>query len=276
MSDIGNDRVAILLAGGSGSRLMPITKIFSKQLLPIYNKPMIFYSMSTLIRLGHRNIILISNPQHKDYYFKLFKNGEDLGVKIKYVIQKKPNGIAEAFLLTKKFIENKKTTLILGDNIFFSKFENIVIKNDSATVVTTNVNNPSEYGVVERTKKNIKIYEKPQSTKSKEVITGLYFYDKKVLKYASQIKPSSRGELEISDINNIYLKNNKMNFYEISSVDTWFDAGNYDTLLDTSYFIKSLESKRNLIFGCPFQSAYEQKLISKKKFDRIKKIFKYY
>ena len=276
MSDIGNDRVAILLAGGSGSRLMPITKIFSKQLLPIYNKPMIFYSMSTLIRLGHRNIILISNPQHKDYYFKLFKNGEDLGVKIKYVIQKKPNGIAEAFLLTKKFIENKKTTLILGDNIFFSKFENIVIKNDSATVVTTNVNNPSEYGVVERTKKNIKIYENPQSTKSKEVITGLYFYDKKVLKYASQIKPSSRGELEISDINNIYLKNNKMNFYEISSVDTWFDAGNYDTLLDTSYFIKSLESKRNLIFGCPFQSAYEQKLISKKKFDRIKKIFKYY
>ncbi len=276
MSDIGNDRVAILLAGGSGSRLMPITKIFSKQLLPIYNKPMIFYSMSTLIRLGHRNIILISNPQHKDYYFKLFKNGEDLGVNIKYVIQKKPNGIAEAFLLTKKFIENKKTTLILGDNIFFSKFENIVIKNDSATVVTTNVNNPSEYGVVERTKRNIKIYEKPQSTKSKEVITGLYFYDKEVLKYASQIKPSSRGELEISDINNIYLKNNKMNFYEISSVDTWFDAGNYDTLLDTSYFIKSLESKRNLIFGCPFQSAYEQKLISKKKFDRIKKIFKYY
>lgn len=276
MSHIGNDRVAILLAGGSGSRLMPITKIFSKQLLPIYNKPMIFYSMSTLIRLGHRNIIIISNPQHKDYYFKLFKNGEDLGIKINYVIQKKPNGIAEAFLLTKKFIKNKKTTLILGDNIFFSKFENIVIRNDSATVVTTNVYNPSEYGVVERSKKNIKIYEKPKSTKSKEVITGLYFYDKEVLKYASQIKPSSRGELEISDINNIYLKNNKMNFYEISSVDTWFDAGNYDTLLDTSYFIKSLESKRNLIFGCPFQSAYEQKLISKKKFDKIKKIFKYY
>ena len=122
MSHIGNDRVAILLAGGSGSRLMPITKIFSKQLLPIYNKPMIFYSMSTLIRLGHRNIIIISNPQHKDYYFKLFKNGEDLGIKINYVIQKKPNGIAEAFLLTKKFIKNKKTTLILGDNIFFSKF----------------------------------------------------------------------------------------------------------------------------------------------------------
>ena len=206
MSNIGNDRVAILLAGGSGSRLMPITKIFSKQLLPIYNKPMIFYSMSTLIRLGHRNIIIISNPQHKDYYFKLFKNGEDLGIKINYVIQKKPNGIAEAFLLTKKFIKNKKTTLILGDNIFFSKFENIVIRNDSATVVTTNVYNPSEYGVVERSKKNIKIYEKPKSTKSKEVITGLYFYDKEVLKYASQIKPSSRGELEISDINNIYLK----------------------------------------------------------------------
>lgn len=273
---IGDDRIAMILAGGSGSRIMPITKAYSKHLLPIYNKPMIFYSMSTLIRLGHKNIIIITNLEDKKNYFKLFKNGEDLGIKIDYVIQNKPNGIAEAFLLCKKWIKNKKTTLILGDNIFISKFENIIIKNNSATVVTSNVNNPCEYGVVERSKRKIKIIEKPKTTKSKEIITGLYFYDHKVLEYAEQLKPSSRGELEISDINNKYLKKKKLHFYEMKSIDTWFDAGNFDTLLDVSYVIKSLEGKRNLIFGCPFQSAHDQKFISKNKFDKIKKILKYY
>ncbi|MDC0192878.1 sugar phosphate nucleotidyltransferase [Pelagibacteraceae bacterium] len=276
MNMIGNDRIAIILAGGSGSRIMPITKAYSKHLLPVYNKPMIFYSMSTLIRLGHKKIIIITNPEHKENYFNLFKNGEDLGIIIDYVIQNQPNGIAEAFLLCKKWIKNKKTTLILGDNIFFSKFENIVIKNNSATVVTSNVNNPYDYGVVERSNKKIKIIEKPKTTKSKEIVTGLYFYDHKVLEYAKQLKPSSRGELEISDINNKYLNEKKLYFYEMKSIDTWFDAGNFDTLLDVSYFIKSVEGKRNLIFGCPYQSAHDQKLISNRKFDKIKKILKYY
>ena len=262
------ERVGIILAGGSGKRLFPLTKVISKQLLPVYNKPMIYYPLSTLIRLKHKKIVIITTPEHNKLFIDLLGDGSNFGISIDYAIQPKPEGIAQALLIAEPFTLNKKVTLILGDNIFFSQFHKIDLNLNGGQIVTTSVENPSEYGVVEFNAQGepIKIHEKPKKPPSNNIVTGIYFFDEDAIKFAKQLKPSARGELEITDINNFYLEEKKLNIFKLSSIDAWFDAGNYDFLLETSQYIKSIENKKNLIYGCPYLSAFQINNITKEKY----------
>ncbi|MGC8869470.1 MAG: glucose-1-phosphate thymidylyltransferase RfbA [Brevinematia bacterium] len=261
-------RKGIILAGGSGTRLYPITKAISKQLLPVYDKPMIYYPLSTLLLAGIRDVLIISNPEYIDLYKRLLEDGSFIGINIEYKVQEKPKGIAEAFILGEEFIENDSTCLVLGDNIFFGQGFSAMLENASksegATIFGYYVKDPSAYGVIEiKDNKPVSIEEKPQKPKSNYAIPGLYFYDNEVVKIAKSLKPSHRGELEITDINRIYLERGKLNVILFGRGFAWFDAGTYDGLLEASNFIETIQKRQGFYIGCIEEIAFRKGFISK-------------
>ena len=261
-------RKGIILAGGNGSRLYPITKATSKQLIPVYDKPMIYYPLSTLMLAGIRDILIISTPNDRDTFEKLLGDGSQFGINIKYKIQKKPEGIAQAFLIAEEFIKNSSVTLILGDNLFHGDFlVNQLQKNyhlnEGASIFAYSVSDPQRYGVVEFDSKGkaYNIEEKPINPKSKFAITGLYFYDNSVVAKAKKIKPSDRGELEITDLNKMYMKEGKLNVEKMNRGMTWLDTGTTDSLHEASSYIRTLERRQGLKIGCPEEVAWRMNFI---------------
>lgn len=262
----------IILAGGSGSRLNPVTSYITKHLLPVYDKPMIFYPLSVLMLAKIREILIISSAKDIDFFKKLLGDGSDFGLKIDYAIQNKPEGIAQAFLIGEKFIGKDNVSLILGDNIFFgSDFSKSLIKASKkkigSTLFTCNVKDPERYGVITLDKKNNPkfIVEKPTKPISNLAVTGLYFYDNSVIKVAKKLKPSLRGELEITDLNNNFIKKKTTNVEILDRGFYWNDAGTYSSLLETSMVIKNFQSKNNSLIGVPEEISLNNKWINKKK-----------
>ena len=261
-------RKGIILAGGNGSRLYPITKATSKQLIPVYDKPMIYYPLSTLMLAGIRDILIISTPNDRDTFEKLLGNGSQFGIDIKYKIQTKPEGIAQAFLIAEEFIKNSSVTLILGDNLFHGDFlvnqlQKNYLLNEGASIFAYSVSDPQRYGVVEFDSKGkaYNIEEKPLNPKSKFAITGLYFYDNSVVEKAKKIKPSDRGELEITDLNKMYMKEGKLNVEKMNRGMTWLDTGTTDSLHEASSYIRTLERRQGLKIGCPEEVAWRMNFI---------------
>ena len=268
----------IILAGGSGSRLYPITKGTSKQLLSIYDKPMIYYPLSVLMLSGIKDILIISNPENLPNFKKLFSNGSDLGLRISYLEQKHPDGIAQAFTISKDFINDDDVCLVLGDNIFYGKgFSGLLnsaksnLKNKKATVFGYNVNNPSDFGVAsfDFNKNLINIEEKPKSPKSNTAVVGLYFYPNNVVKIANKIKPSKRGEFEISSVNQYYLNNKDLKIEILGRGFTWLDTGTHDSLLEASNFIKTVEKHSGYKVACLEEIAFKMKFIDLKKLNQL-------
>ena len=261
-------RKGIILAGGNGSRLYPITKATSKQLIPVYDKPMIYYPLSTLMLAGIRDILIITTPNDRDTFEKLLGNGSQFGINIKYNIQTKPEGIAQAFLIAEEFIKNSSVTLILGDNLFHGDFlvnqlQKNYLLNEGASIFAYSVSDPQRYGVVEFDSKGkaYNIEEKPLNPKSKFAITGLYFYDNSVVEKAKKIKPSDRGELEITDLNKMYMKEGKLNVEKMNRGMTWLDTGTTDSLHEASSYIRTLERRQGLKIGCPEEVAWRMNFI---------------
>lgn len=253
----------IILAGGSGTRLAPLTKAISKQLLPVYDKPMVYYPLSTLIQIGIKDIAIITAPDQQHLFQNLLSDGKQLGCNFEYFVQEKPAGLAEAFIITEQFIKNSPTCLILGDNIFYgngliTQAKKAMTKSEGATVFGYRVNDPERYGVVEfdETKKAISIEEKPSKPKSPYAIPGLYFYDQQVIRIAKSLTPSQRGELEITDINKSYLTNNKLQVEVIERGVAWLDAGTFESLLQASSFIHAVQERQGLMIGYPEESAW--------------------
>lgn len=273
MKEKKKNRKGIILSGGKGTRLYPSTLSISKQILPVYDKPMIYYSLSTLMLAGIKDILIILKPSDLNIFKNLLGNGSLLGINIQYKIQKKPNGIAEALILGEKFLDGAPSALILGDNLFYGgKLEEILdniskSKNEGATIFAYQVNNPEQYGVIkfDNRGKPIKIYEKPKKFVSNYAITGLYFYDNNAPKYAKDLRPSKRGELEITDLNNIYLKKKKLSVEKFGRGYAWLDTGSHDNLLDASTFIYNLEKRQGLKISCLEEISFNKKWISKKK-----------
>jgi glucose-1-phosphate thymidylyltransferase len=260
----------IILAGGKATRLYPITKAVSKQLLPVYNKPMIYYPLSVLMLAGIRDILIISNEETLPCIEKLFGDGKRLGLNIEYALQKEPKGLAEAFIIGENFIGQDNAALILGDNIFYGHgfsrlLKNVSQNNCGATVFAYYVKDPERYGIVELDKggRPVSIVEKPQNPKSNWAVTGLYFYDNEVINTAKSINPSKRGELEITDVNDAYLKKGKMSVELLGRGYSWLDAGTYESLLDASLFIKTLEERQGFMISCPEEIAYRSGYIDK-------------
>ena len=259
----------IILAGGSGTRLYPLTSCTSKQLLPVYDKPMIYYPLSTLMLFGINEILIISTPEDTPNIKQLFGDGNHLGLKLSYKVQEKPNGIAEAFILGKDFIQNDEVCLILGDNIFYiqsqmKNYRNIVRENNNyATIFGYHVSDPERFGVVEfdENKQAISIEEKPQHPKSNYAVTGLYFYPNDVVKKALSLKPSKRGELEITDLNKLYLKENRLNVIPLKRGNAWLDAGTPDSLMESSQFVQIIEKRQGLKIACIEEIAFRQGFI---------------
>lgn len=268
----------IILAGGTGSRLYPVTISTSKQLLPVYDKPLIYYPLSVLMLAGIREILIITTPEDQNNYKKLFGDGSNFGLSFEYIVQECPKGIAQAFILGKSFIGNDDVCLILGDNIFFGHgFVDILnsssklTQNNKASVFGYYVKNPRSYGVVEFNSYNevISIEEKPTIAKSNYAVTGLYFYPNDVLEKATKVKPSNRGELEISTINEMYLNQNKLNVEILGRGYTWFDTGTPEALLEASMFIEAIEKRQGLKIACLEEIAYNKNFISKTKLIEI-------
>ena len=260
----------IILAGGSGTRLYPLTVSVSKQLLPIYDKPMIYYPFSVLMLAGIREILIITTPRDKESFEKLLGNGSDFGCKIEYAVQAQPNGLAEAFIIGETFIGDDKVALILGDNIFygigFGSLLRSMINIDGAAVFALPVNDPERYGVVEfnKEKKVISIEEKPIKPKSNYAVPGLYFYDNNVVKYAKKVKPSYRGEKEITSLNQIYLKKNKLQVAIMNRGMTWMDTGTVDALDSAIEFVRVIEKRTNKKIACLEEIAYLHGFINRK------------
>ena len=277
---------AIILAGGSGTRLSPLTNAISKQLLPIYDKPMIYYPLSNIMNLGIREIMIISTIEDTPKIKKLLGNGNNIGINIKYKIQPSPDGIAQAFILAKDFIQNDSVCLILGDNIFYgseisgkvidNKFIKAVNVKDGAYIVAYRVSDPKRYGVVELddNDKALSIEEKPQNPKSDFAVTGWYFYDNDVINIAKNIKPSSRGELEITDVNNEYLKRKKLTILRLNSGFAWLDAGTHDSLFKASQFIEVIENRQGIKIGCIEEIAFNKNYINKIDLQKLADKFK--
>ena len=257
-------RKGIILAGGSGSRLYPITKAVCKQLLPVYDKPMIYYPLSTLMLAGVRDILIITKIEDIDKFKNILGNGDSFGINIQYEIQEKPEGLAQAFLIGEDFLEGSPSILILGDNLFYGKGFASQLKEaynrKNSTIFAYPVSDPERYGIVDFSKdgKVIGIEEKPLNPKSKYAITGLYFYDETVVEKAKQIKPSNRGELEISDLNNIYLEEKTLSVEIFNRGMAWLDTGTTESLLDASFFIKTIEIRQGLKISCPEEIAWRQ------------------
>ena len=268
-------RKGIILAGGIATRLYPITKSVSKQLMPVYDKPMIYYPLSTLMMSGIRDILIITKPYDRENFYNLLGDGSQLGINISYEIQKSPEGIAQAFLIAEKFISGHKSTLILGDNIFHGANLNILLNNacnnvSGSTIFSYRVDDPKNYGVIEfKEKKIISIQEKPKFPKSNYVVTGLYYYDEQVVEFARSLKPSKRGELEITDINNIYLKKGLLNFELMGRGFAWLDTGTHDSLLQAGQFIATLENRQGVKICCPEEISYKSGWISNKQLQKI-------
>ena len=269
-------RKGIILLGGHGSRLYPITKSVNKHLLPIYDKPMVYYSLSVLMLAGIREILFITNPEDLSIYKKFFSDGSKLGLKIEYKVQPKPRGIAEAFIIGEKFLDNKPSALVLGDNIFYGNnlskiLQKANLRKKGATVFAYSVNDPSRYGVLElnKSKKIISIKEKPKKPKSNYAVTGLYFYDQKVIKYAKEIKPSERGELEITDINKKYLENKNLNVELLERGHAWLDTGTIKSSIKASSFISNIQERQGLKISCIEEIAFKKKFITKKQLLQI-------
>lgn len=267
----------IILAGGLGTRLGPLTKSINKQLLPVYDKPMIFYPLSILMLSGIQDILIISNTNETNNFKKILNNGKDFGIKITYLEQERPNGLPEAFIIGEKFIDKESVALILGDNFFYGqgftkKLRKLTKNNDGSTIFAYPVVNPQEYGVVElNNRKVISIKEKPKITKSRLAITGLYFFDKNAPSLAKKLKFSQRNELEITDLIKIYLKKNKLKVELMGRGSAWLDTGNPDSLFDTSQFIQSIEKRQGLKIACLEEIALSNKWVTKKEiYNRIK------
>ena len=270
----------IILAGGLGTRVGPVTKAISKQLIPLFDKPIIFYSLSILMLMNIRKILLITKSEDIVSFKKILNDGSDFGIEIEYEIQKKPNGLPEAFILGESFIKKDNVALILGDNFFHGQsLTEILISQvkkfrSGAQIFTYNVKNPENYGVVEYKKKNnFYLIEKPQKPKSNNAITGLYFFDKNVSNYSKKLKKSKRGELEIVDLMNQYLKMKKLKIHPLGRGSSWLDTGNSDDILRASNYINIIENRQNLKIGCIEEIAYKKKFISK---SQLNKRIKFY
>ena len=263
----------IILAGGSGTRLSPLTAVTSKQLLPVYDKPMIYYPMSVLMNAGIRDILIISTPTDTSRFEKLFGNGSQFGLTLSYAIQNNPDGLAQAFIIGEEFIEDECVAMILGDNIFAGQgleehLKAAVTRAESgngATIFGYYVNDPTRFGTIEFDEygKVVSIEEKPKHPKSQYCVTGLYFYDNKVIEYAKQLKPSKRNEYEITDLNMMYLKQGRLNVELLGRGFTWLDAGTHESLFDATIFVKTMESHQHRKIGCLEEIAYVHKWIDR-------------
>ncbi len=258
----------IILAGGSGTRLYPITKGISKQIMPVYDKPMIYYPLSVLMLAGIKEVLIITTPDDAAQFKRLLGNGEELGCSFSYAVQEKPNGLAQAFIIGEKFISNDKVALILGDNIFygsgFSKLVQSFTNIDGAAIFAYEVSDPERYGVVEFDEnfKALSIEEKPSSPKSNYAVPGLYFYDNDVISIAKNIKPSPRGEYEITDVNKVYLERNKLHVGVMNRGVAWLDTGTFDSLSDASEFVRVIEKRQSQKIGCIEEVAYRMNFIN--------------
>ncbi|WP_034993018.1 glucose-1-phosphate thymidylyltransferase RfbA [Liquorilactobacillus vini] len=262
----------IIFAGGSGTRLYPITRGISKQLIPVYDKPMIYYPLSTLMLAGIRDILLISTPEYTPLFEKLLGDGSDFGINLSYAIQAQPNGLAEAFIVGREFIGQDSVCLILGDNIYYGSglskmLQSAAQQKSGATVFGYHVNDPERFGVVEFDEQQhaISLEEKPTNPKSNYAVTGLYFYDNRVVDYAANLKPSARGELEITDLNKIYLKNKELNVKLMGRGYAWLDTGTHDSMLEAASFIATIEKRQNLKVACLEEIAYRMGYISQER-----------
>ena len=271
-----SSRKGILLAGGTGSRLAPLTNAICKQLLPVYDKPMIYYPLSTLMLTGIREILIIANEFDMPMFKKLLANGNQWGINIKYAVQSKPRGIADSLLIAEDFIKDSLITLALGDNIFYgSQFiSSLRIANnqkDGATVFGYRVRDPEKYGVINFNEKNeiLDIQEKPSCPKSNYVITGFYFYDNSAISKAKKLSPSKRGELEITEINNMYLDENKLDLQKLGRGIAWLDTGTFEALYEAGSYIKTIENRQGMKIGSPEEIAWRNGWITKNDLDKL-------
>ena len=276
MTNIYKKRKGIILAGGAGSRLYPVTLSISKQLLPVYDKPMIYYPLSTLMLAGIQDILVISTPDDIPRFQSLLGDGSQWGLDISYKAQPAPNGLAEAFILGDQFIGNDLSALILGDNIFYGHNLDRLLSNamdqiEGATVFAYHVHDPERYGVVEFDQKNqaLSLDEKPTQPKSNYAVTGLYFYDTNVVNLAKTLKPSSRGELEITDLNRLYLNEQKLNVEIMGRGFAWLDTGTHDSLLEASQFIATIENRQGLKVSCPEEIGYRKGWINATQLEKL-------
>ena len=269
------NRKGILLAGGSGTRLHPVTKIISKQILPLYDKPMIYYSISVLMMAGIRDIMIISTPRDILFFKDLFGDGQSFGINLNYGIQEKPNGIAQALIIAEEFIEKSPIALMLGDNFFYgNNLEKILVstsKKKISTIFAYEVNDPTRYGIISCDKNGVpnKISEKPKKPNSNFAVTGLYFYQNEAIKIAKLLKPSGRGELEITDVNKVFLNRKRLNVEYLSRGFAWLDTGTYESFYEASQLIRTIENRQGIKIGCIEEIALNKRWISKKDFKSI-------